>query len=169
MASPQYTINQDWYDDPLMDEDPGPDKPGPLLPPPPNPAAIGVPPPPQIGDIKHTKEGSTMLFTGLGWKEIPALPEYSEWADFDSPKKILKGVQLNVDAPPGIKFKLSIDGESAPFKVYSSSLSGLVTNSTIPYPWEALPYSSKPAPPPPKKPAPEPMDLTSKRRIDLNE
>ena len=53
---------------------------------------------------------------------------------------------------------------------------GSVTTSTstflgtaLPYPWEAPPYSSKPAPPPPKKPAPEPMDLTSKRRIALNE
>ena len=31
MASPQYTINQDWYDDPVMDEDPGPDTPGPIF------------------------------------------------------------------------------------------------------------------------------------------
>jgi hypothetical protein len=147
------------------------DKPGPLLPPPPNPSAIGVPPPPQIGDYKLTQDGTEMVYTPTGWKQVPAT-DLTEWTAFDSPKKILKGVQLNVDAPPGMKFKLSIDGESVPFKVYP----GLVTTSTntflgtaLPYPWEAPPYSSKPAPPTPKKPAPEPMDLTSKRRIALNE
>jgi hypothetical protein len=169
-------LEEDWYDDPLMDEDPGPDKPGPLLPPPPNPAAIGVPPPPQIGDYKLTQDGTEMVYTLTGWKQVPAtdLTEWqdTEWTDFGSPKKILKGVHLNVDAPPGMKFKVSVDGEEVPFKFYPGS----VTKSTevflgtaLPYPWEAPPYSSKPAPPTPKKPAPEPMDLTSKRRIALNE
>ena len=114
-----------------------------------------------------------MLFTGLGWKEIPAPPEYSEWTDFDSPKKILKGVQLNVSTTPGTKFKVSVDGESVPFKLYPGS----VVTSSISIPWPTWANNSlvspslfsEPAPPPPKKPDPEPMDLTSKRRISLNE
>lgn len=90
-------------------------------------------------------------------------------------KKILKGVQLNVSTTPGTKFKVSVesvDGESVPFKLYPGSV---VTSSiSIPWPWSnnslvSPSLFSEPAPPPPKKPDPEPMDLTSKRRINLNE
>ena len=90
-----------------------------------------------------------MLFTGLGWKEIPALPEFSEWTDFDSPKKILKGISVVSSCAP----------------VYGTSSWPGWANNKLLQNFEAF----KPAPPPPKKPAPEPMDLTSKRRIDLNE
>ena len=94
--------------------------------------------------------GSTMLFTGLGWKEIPAIPEYSEWTDFDPPKKILKGITVTTSTGP-------VYGASIPWPTWANN--SLVSPSLF----------SEPAPPPPKKPDPEPMDLTSKRRINLNE
>ena len=65
-----------------------------------------------------------------------------------------------------------------PFKIHSISVvhSSLpIYGPSIPWPtWEnnslvSPSLFSEPAPPPLKKPAPEPMDLTSKRRIALNE
>ena len=125
------------YDNPMMDEDPGPDKPG-LLPPPPNPAAIGVPPPPQIGDIKQSGDGGLMVYTGLpGWKYVP------------SPNKIMKGVTVTTS--------------SGPVHV-TSFYPGWANNSLV-----SPSFFSKPDSPPLKKPDLEPMDLSGKRRICLNE
>ena len=142
------------YDNPMMDEDPGPDKPG-LLPPPPNPAAIGVPPPPQIGDIKQSKDGGMVSYTPSGWKpssweKVPPAPEYSEWADLDSPKKmILKGIMVVSSTGP----------------VFSTtSWPGWANNSLV-----SPSFFSKSSSAPPKKQDPEPMDLGNKRRIDLSE
>jgi hypothetical protein len=50
-----------------------------------------------------------------------------------------------------------------------SKIEGSDLTTSKKYPWDAAsPAYQKPIPPP-KKPSPEPMDLTSKRRIALNE